>query len=160
MWVWANSRTVKGREGWRALVHGVAESQTRLSDWTSTAAEVTISLNPHQMTSFWLKPFSSFLLLSEENSNSPSLNWCTRHSMNCPYTPLLPHPLPFSSCSLLQHLWPRFCSWNTVESSTLKTSSLSARPYTVSLSVLLNLKTRSIHLEVYVPKTQKMTKPN
>ena len=45
--------TVKDREGWRALVHRDAKSQTRLSDsTTATAAEVTIFLNPHQMTSF------------------------------------------------------------------------------------------------------------
>ena len=28
---------VKDREGWRALVHGVANSRTRLSDWTTAA---------------------------------------------------------------------------------------------------------------------------
>ena len=27
---------VKDREAWRAAVHGVAKSQTRLSDWTTT----------------------------------------------------------------------------------------------------------------------------
>ena len=27
---------VKGREAWRAAVHGVTESRTRLSDWTTT----------------------------------------------------------------------------------------------------------------------------
>ena len=27
---------VKDRETWRAAVHGVAKSQTRLSDWTAT----------------------------------------------------------------------------------------------------------------------------
>ena len=26
--------TVKDREAWRAIVHGVAKSQTRLSNWT------------------------------------------------------------------------------------------------------------------------------
>ena len=29
--------TVKDREAWRATVHGVAKSWTRLSDWTKTA---------------------------------------------------------------------------------------------------------------------------
>ena len=27
---------VKYREAWRAVVHGVAKSQTQLSDWTTT----------------------------------------------------------------------------------------------------------------------------
>ena len=91
---------VTDREGWRALVHGVAKSQTRLSDWaTSTAAKVTIFLNPHQMTSFWWKPFSSFLLSSEENSNS-SLNRCTRHPMACPLHPSPATPKIFYPCSL------------------------------------------------------------
>ena len=29
---------VKDREAWRAAVHGVAKSRTRLSDWTTTTA--------------------------------------------------------------------------------------------------------------------------
>ena len=34
-WVWVNSRSlVMDREAWRAAVHGVAKSRTRLSDWT------------------------------------------------------------------------------------------------------------------------------
>ena len=32
--------TVKDREAWRAEVHGVAKSQTRLSDWTATTTHV------------------------------------------------------------------------------------------------------------------------
>ena len=28
----------KEREAWRAAVHGVAKSQTRLSDWTTTTS--------------------------------------------------------------------------------------------------------------------------
>ena len=30
-------KMVKDREAWRAAVHGVAKSRTRLSDWTTTA---------------------------------------------------------------------------------------------------------------------------
>ena len=36
-WVWASSRRwLKNREAWRATVHGVAKSQTWLSDWITT----------------------------------------------------------------------------------------------------------------------------
>ena len=31
--------TVKDREAWRAAVHGVAKSRTRLSDWTAAARQ-------------------------------------------------------------------------------------------------------------------------
>ena len=38
-WVWANSQdTVKGREAWNATVHGVTESGTQLSDWTTVTS--------------------------------------------------------------------------------------------------------------------------
>ena len=33
---------VKDREAWRASVHGLANSQTRLSDWNTTASELKI----------------------------------------------------------------------------------------------------------------------
>ena len=37
IWVWANSRRwLKDREAWRAAVHEVARSRTRLSKWTAT----------------------------------------------------------------------------------------------------------------------------
>ena len=52
---------VKDREAWRAVVHGVAKSQTRLSDWTTTYLE-------YQVISVWLfkketHPAFSFLRL-------------------------------------------------------------------------------------------------
>ena len=34
--------TVKDREAWHAAVQGVSESQTRLSDWTTTTLQVSI----------------------------------------------------------------------------------------------------------------------
>ena len=33
-WVWVNSRSWWWREGWRAVIHGVAKSWTQLSNWT------------------------------------------------------------------------------------------------------------------------------
>ena len=32
----------KDREAWRAAVHGVAKSQTQLSDWTTTLKKITL----------------------------------------------------------------------------------------------------------------------
>ena len=44
---------VKDRESWGAAVHGVAKSQTRLSDWTTTK---TKWLNQHQrVLNHWIK---------------------------------------------------------------------------------------------------------
>ena len=40
-WVWVNSRSWWwDREAWRAAIHGVAKSQTRLSDWTELNWEI------------------------------------------------------------------------------------------------------------------------
>ena len=34
-WIWANSEMVRDREAWHAAVHGVAKSQTWLSEWAT-----------------------------------------------------------------------------------------------------------------------------
>jgi len=33
-WVWVNSELVMDREAWRAAIHGITKSRTRLSNWT------------------------------------------------------------------------------------------------------------------------------
>ena len=44
-WVWAKSQDmVKDREAWNATVHGVPESWTQLSDWTTANIVVTVLL--------------------------------------------------------------------------------------------------------------------
>ena len=47
-WVWVSPGVVDGQEAWRATVHGVAESQTQLSDWTEFhQKKITCLLSPN-----------------------------------------------------------------------------------------------------------------
>ena len=41
---------VKDREAWRAAVHGVAKSQTRLRDWTTTIYKYKQQLRQNEVT--------------------------------------------------------------------------------------------------------------
>ena len=44
---------VMGRESWRDVIHGVAKSQTRLSNWTElTALKILCALLTHPLSSF------------------------------------------------------------------------------------------------------------
>ena len=38
---------VMDSEAWRAVIHGVAKSQTRLSNWTELNLELTIPMPPN-----------------------------------------------------------------------------------------------------------------
>ena len=41
-WIWTNSsEIVKDREAWHAAIHGIAKSQTTLSDWTTTTTLIS-----------------------------------------------------------------------------------------------------------------------
>ena len=41
---------VKDREAWHAVVHGVAKSQTRLRDWTTTIYKYKQQLRQNEVT--------------------------------------------------------------------------------------------------------------
>ena len=42
-WIWASSGRVKDREAWHSAVHGVANSQTWLTDWITTTCYMAFS---------------------------------------------------------------------------------------------------------------------
>ena len=152
---------VKDREGWRALVHGVAKNQTWRSDWrTSTAAEVTMFLNPHQMPSFWLKPF--IVSCYYQKGIQALLLWIgvpgTLWTVPC--TPLQPRPLLFSPCSLCSEA-PGLVSVLGIQPTPLPSKPPHSLPTpTLWARVCCWIWRQSVHLEVYVPKTQEMTRPN
>ena len=52
-WVWVDLELVMDREAWHAAVHGVAKSQTWLSDWTEL---ITLHLGPPLLLFPWYKP--------------------------------------------------------------------------------------------------------
>ena len=50
---------VMDREAWRAAIHGVAKSQTRLSDWTEVNVPKVTETEPHpdrQAPEMWIPP--------------------------------------------------------------------------------------------------------
>ena len=59
-WVWVNSGIVMDRKAWRAVIHGVAKSQARLSNWTELKKEggwhvLPTSQNPSCWNLSWLR---------------------------------------------------------------------------------------------------------
>ena len=62
---------VKDREAWRAAVHGVAKSRTRLSDWT-TAMKVKSQKIPlfTDTYNFWLRKCNHLGLLDLKTTSS------------------------------------------------------------------------------------------
>ena len=50
---------VMDREAWRAAMHGVAKSQTQLSDWTELSVYMSMPIS--QLIAFWLLNFERSL---------------------------------------------------------------------------------------------------
>ena len=79
---------VKGREAWRAAVHGVAKSQTQLSDWTTThnqnkiwkvAPSVCVCVCVCVWDGWWWQKKPSHFSLALFIPQSPLL-FCTPHN--------------------------------------------------------------------------------
>ena len=74
-WVWANWELVMDREAWCDAVHGVAKSQTWLSDWT----ELNWTLDGAELLFECVVVLSSLCkclqLFTFQNSSSGSLSW-------------------------------------------------------------------------------------
>ena len=71
--------TVKDREAWRAVVHGVAKSRTQLSDWTTSSTILSTSLSsvtPDPLSGsqcdWWLSPWSSWLAATVTTEQGPA----------------------------------------------------------------------------------------
>ena len=118
------------REAWRAVIHGVAKSQTRLSDWTelmdkttvfllldtsvqfSSCSVVSDSLRPHE--SQHARPPCPSPTPGVHSNSSPSSPWC--HPDISSTVVLLP-PIPpsirvFSNESTLWMTWPKYWSFS------------------------------------------------
>ena len=57
---------VMDREAWRAAVHGVANSRTRLSDWTTTGSSTDAYRH------YAMKPLTVCSLVTEQHSVIPT----------------------------------------------------------------------------------------
>ena len=55
------------REAWRAAFHGVAKSQTRMSDWTDKLTERTENIQKNKADSFYLRIILPKHLLKESS---------------------------------------------------------------------------------------------
>ena len=55
--------TVKDRGAWRAAVHGVAKSWTRLSDWTTETTNLNVMVFQSGALGRWLGPECAALML-------------------------------------------------------------------------------------------------
>ena len=68
-WVWVNSGSWWWREAWRAAIHGVAKSQTWLSDWTELR-----ELRSHKPQSNWAQVHHNEIsCMTQQRSRKPQL---------------------------------------------------------------------------------------
>ena len=73
-WVWVNSgrELVMDREAWRAEIHGVAKSRTRLSDWTELNWSLWCHLHIWGYWYFSRQSWFQLVLLPVQH-----FSWCT-----------------------------------------------------------------------------------
>ena len=79
------------REAWRAVVHGVAKSRTRLNDWTELNLLYSDHLKSHWLTFCCL--LGTVVALGDTEWVKPSArsqNPIPLLPPNCPYTPMVP----------------------------------------------------------------------
>ena len=81
---------VKDREAWRAAVHGVAKSQTQLSDWTTTTSN---DVDQSFQCSYYLTP--------DFSENASSVASLSKHSLSF----CLKLDFLYNLCNCTSHLW-------------------------------------------------------
>ena len=85
--VWANSgRYWRTGKPWCAAVHGVANSRTWLSNWTTTAKAIILHTHKkrkrnlkctvHSVKSYLISPANKKILLPNSRSLILAVNWC------------------------------------------------------------------------------------
>ena len=94
---------VMDREAWRAAVHGVAKSQTRLSNWTELSWKVISKKDPNRR--MWaLVPLPGFLSLCLTKGRTP----LSPQYPNCSclgFSMAIPHVWSCSRCAVALDAW-------------------------------------------------------
>ena len=79
-WVWVNSWSWWwDREAWHAAVHGVAKSQTRLSNWTEVNEVLTDHVIHIILTSLFTEDFSQKVINAETNKQTKKHQEAWKH---------------------------------------------------------------------------------